>query len=323
MENIKTAELKYVIPISLFDICKIDGLTEKQIREKYNRRAYGAYYIQKFEYHLKSVHKIDLKEYCKRYLGIEYPKCPITGLDVNVRLKSAKGVTFNKYHRKAKFTKENSPKFKEFCNKMSVERRGNGNPMFGAVPWNQGLGLEHPIIRANAEKRRGSKASEETRIKMRQRRAEHPLKARHNTPHSPETVEKMRVTTAKLWASGVFNRVTSIHLKVREFLKTLNLIEPFQEEYQVKYFSMDFAFPVAKVAIEAQGTYFHIDPRIYPDGPTNAMQRRNFGRDKAKRKVCCDQQGWKIIEVWETEINDGSFKEYLLCKLKELNLLKV
>ena len=84
---------------------------------------------------------------------------------------------------------------------------------------------------------------------------------------------------------------------------------------------MDFAFPEKKVAIECQGTYFHVDPRRYPDGPINAMQRRNFGRDKAKKKYC-NLIGWEIIEVWENEINDDSFKENLKCKLLELKIIK-
>ena len=107
---------------------------------------------------------------------------------------------------------------------------------------------------------------------------------------------------------------------MREFLKTLNLKEPFKEEFQVKYFSMDFAFQNAKVAIECQGTYFHVDSRIYPNGPINAMQRRNFGRDKVKKQLC-EKEGWIIIPIWETEINDEQFKNILLCELSKLNLL--
>ncbi len=108
---------------------------------------------------------------------------------------------------------------------------------------------------------------------------------------------------------------------MREFLALLNLKERLQEEFQVKYYSIDFAFQNAKVAIECDGTYYHVDPRIYPDGPKDKIQRRNFGRDKAKNKYLSDR-GWTILRCWETEINDGTFKEYLICKFKELNLLK-
>jgi G:T-mismatch repair DNA endonuclease (very short patch repair protein) len=194
--------------------------------------------------------------------------------------------------------------------------------MFGKPAWNIGLDKESDArVKAISEKRIGTKASEETKAKQRQKRAEHPLKARHTTPHSKETKEFLRENTARLWAEGVFNRVTSIHLKTREFLQSIKLSYEFKEELQVKYFALDFAFPDIKIGIECQGTYYHVDPRIYPNGPKDKIQRRNFGRDKAKRNYLA-KLGWRIIEVWETEINDGSFKEYLLCKFKKIRNIK-
>lgn len=124
-----------------------------------------------------------------------------------------------------------------------------------------------------------------------------------------------------MWSEGKFNRVSSIQIKLREFLQSLNLKEQFKEEHQVKYYSIDFAFPLAKVAIECQGTYFHIDPRVYPNGPETKMQRQNKGRDKAKHKLLCENWGWRLMEVWEIEINNDEFKEQVKCKLKELGLL--
>ncbi len=323
MNILETTDSKRLIPLSCFDVCKIDGLTKEQISKLYRRKDVtthkSAYYLDKFIYHIKQKSNLTLKEYCKQYLQIDWPKCPISGKEVGFKI-FGKGLLVSTFA--VPVNRKFSPKFDEYCNRISIERTGNGNPMFGKEAWNKGLDNSDPRVKAMSEKRIGLKASDETRAKMRQIRAESPLKARHTIPHSTETVEKLKINTAKLWARGVFNRITSIHIKVRDFLKTLDLNEQFIEEYQIKYFSMDFAFPNNKIAIEAQGTYYHIDPRIYPNGPINAMQRRNFGRDIAKRKVCCDQQGWKIIEVWETEINDGTFKEYLLCKLKELGLLK-
>ena len=139
--------------------------------------------------------------------------------------------------------------------------------------------------------------------------------------HSATTIRKLRAHTAALWASGRFAGVSSIHIKMRDFLNTLTLVEPYQEEYQVGYFSMDFAFPLHKIAIECQGTFFHVDPRIYSDGPINAIQRRNFGRDKVKR-LLTKRKGWTIIEVWETEINDGSFKKTLQKELSNYAIIK-
>lgn len=140
-------------------------------------------------------------------------------------------------------------------------------------------------------------------------------------PHSPETREKMRVITAGRWAVGGFNKgTTSIHLKMREFLNGLVLKEPFKEEHQVLYYSLDFAFPQAKVAVECDGDYFHINPKFFPNGPKDAIQRRNAGRDRAKNTFLLNR-GWTVIRIWECDINAGTYKDSLLCKLKQSGLL--
>lgn len=321
MSIIEIDDLTRFIPSDAFNICKIDGLTRQEIRKKYTRSQVtlrkSCYYLDKFAFHIKSLEGIGIKEYCIKYLNIAWPVCPINGKDVGFKI-MGRGLKISKFN--ATVTREYSRKFDDACNKMSRERTGDGNPMFGKKAWNKGLDISHPTIRLMTDKFRGKPLSEEHKSKLRQRRAENPLKARHTTPHSKKTKEKARINTARLWAEGVFNRTTSIHIKMREFLMTLPLKETVVEEFQVKYFSLDFAFPNTKVGIECQGSYYHIDPRLYPNGPINAMQRRNFGRDKAKRKFM-KQNGWRIIECWETEINDGTFKKFITDKLKELNII--
>ena len=324
MQEIKSPDSKILIPISMFGVCLIDNLSLDAICKLYTRqdlqKKTGIFKLDKFVFHLKQKHGVSLQDYCLKYLQYEWPKCPVRGTILGYK-RGAAGILINRFARGA-MSKEFCPAFAAACQKFSEERQGDKNPMWGKEAWNTGLTTEtSDILKVIGEKRRGQKMSNESRSKMRQRRAESPIKARHTTKHTEESKDKMRLGTAKGWAEGRFNRVTSIHLKMREFLQALNLKIPFVEEYQVVYFSMDFAFPEIKLAIECQGTYYHIDPRLYPNGPKDAIQRRNHGRDITKRKVCCDREGWAIIEVWETEINDGSFKQDLLCKLKELNLL--
>lgn len=307
-----------LIKANLFDICKIDGKTKQEIIRMYYGREYGAYYLDKFNRHIKTFHKIDIKEYCKKYLDVIWPLCPISKEEVGFKICGA-GLILSKF-KKGRINKEFSPKFAKFCERISKERKGSGNPMFGKQAWNAGLDRTDPRIDKIAAAREGSTISEETRAKQSESGKKRLIHGHTGHKHSPETKENLRLNTAKLWASGKFNRTSSIHLKVKEYLNTLNLNQKYEEEYQVKYFSMDFAFPEAKVAIEVQGTYFHVDPRVYPNGPINSTQRRNFGRDKAK-KIVCSREGWYIIELWETEINDGQFKQFLLCRLLELNLL--
>lgn len=322
MEVIKAADSEPVIPIVYFGICHEDGKTRKEISQMYTKsdvtKNKSCYYLQKFEHHLK-VLGITLKDYIKKHLN-EWPVCPRNGEEVGISGLDGRGVILSTYVGPA--TKENCPQFKAFCDKISISRLGEGNPMFEKEPWNLGLTSEtNEVIKRMAGNAVGRKASDQTKEKLRQIMLNSPLKARHTTPHSPETIEKLRENTAKLWASGAFNRVTSIHLAMREFLANYEFNFELEEEFQVKYYAVDFAFPEVKVAVECQGTFFHIDPRKYPNGPQTAIQRRNFGRDKAKRTYLTTR-GWTIIEVWEKEINNGEFKGELICKLKELKVLK-
>lgn len=324
MEYTKSKNGKRLIPMSMFEICHIDGLTRKQIAKRYKKedvtKHKSIFFLEKFNHHLKITAKMDIKEYCKKYFHVNWPRCPINNEEVGYNL-TGEGLVLSDFV--ATVTRQFSPNFDKACKKMSEDRKGDGNPMFGLDPWNKGLTKEtNESLRLVSEKQTGRIVSQETREKHKEARRIHPLKARHNKPHCPETVEKMRIITAERIANGSFCRgPSSIHIKIREFLKTLNLKQNWSEEFQVKYFSLDFAFPEVKVGIECQGSYFHVDPRLYPNGPISAVQRRNFGRDIAKKKFLCDQNNWTIIEVWEPEINDGTFKEYLINKLKKLNLI--
>lgn len=323
MKIIKTPDSKNLIPTIYFNVCLLDGKTRAEIGKLYQRKEVtthkSCYFLEKFQHHLKIHFNLTLKNYCQKYLENEWPRCPISGDEVGFNI-SGKGLNLSTFATAV--TKEFSEPFRNFCERISEERKGEGNPMFGIPAWNSGLTAENnEIMKKISESRVGTKASDETRAKIKKSRADHPLKARHTQPHSPETCEKLRQIVAKRWADGIFNRKTSIEQKMEDFLKTLDLKENFEFQHQIKYFSVDFAFVESKIAIECDGDYFHVNPTFYPNGPTNAMQRRNFGRDKVKNKFL-ESAGWTILRFWECEINSEIYKEKLKCKLNESNLLK-
>lgn len=323
MDDIKKAVSYQFIPIDRFATCLADNLSLDEICKKYTKNDLNkssCYRLDKFEFHLKNHFALNLRDYCIEYLYYDWPKCPVSQEWLGYRV-VGNGIKISMFKQGA-VRKEYVPALDAAYKRFSEERKGENNPMFGKEGWSKGLTKENcKSLKSNSEKQKLRTTSEETKKKQRLARKNSNKKARHTTPHSEASKEKLRKSTARLWAEGVFDRTTSIHIKVRDFLQTLNLLEKPVEEFQVKYFSMDFAFPNHKIAIECQGSYYHIDPRIYPNGPINAMQRRNFGRDKAKRKVCCDQEGWIIIELWEPEINDGTFKDILQNKLLEYTLI--
>lgn len=316
----KEPHLHKFIPSSTFDTCLVSGLTRKEITKKYPKREDGVYYINKFINHLKNECGLTFKEYVKKWLKEDWPKCPINNEEVGFMV-CGKGVYFSRFV--ATVTKEHSPSFKAACDKMAKDRRGEGNPMYGRPAWTRNLPQDHPFIISLKERMIGHVKSPETIEKLKLAAKNRTKEPHLGCKHSEETKQKFREITAKKWADGVFNRKTSIEVKVEDFLKEIepSLKEKFVFQHLAKYFTLDFAFPEAKVGIECQGTFFHIDPRVYPNGPICAVQRRNAGRDKSKRKYLTER-GWTIIELWEIEINDGRFKQQLLCELQKLNLIE-
>ena len=287
MTTTKTALSTYFIPQDLFKVCLVDGATFDSITSNI-KDSKERYYLSKFDKHLQNL-GLTMQDYCEKYLNFKWPICPKT----NQRTGFAP---------------------KGYGLKISTRRNSRIEDHDGTMFLHKTKKIKNP----NAPKRQ---FSDEHRTKIALSRKNHPLKARHSQKHTEETKLKMAESTAKGWAAGRFNRRPSTEIKVEDFLKTLSLTSKFTPQFRIDYFTVDFACPEFKIAIECQGTFFHIDPRVYPNGPICAVQRRNFGRDIAKRKWCVDRMGWVIIELWETEINDCQFKEILLCKLRELNLL--
>lgn len=310
-----------LIPIEAFDVCLIDGKTRKEVTDLYPSRADGAYYLDKLNRYLKERHGIDIKQYVIQYGGIVWPLCPGTGREVGYKAASGLGLIIRRF-APGGIKRDTCPAFNAGCDKLSKERMGENNPMHGHMPWNTGLTtVTDERLARMGMKQRGTIKSPETCEKLRVARALSPMKARHTMPHSPETCEKMRIITARRWATGGFNKgPTGIQVKMREFLNTLPLTEGFGEEVEEVYYSLDFAFKGAKLVIECDGDYFHINPLFYPDGPKDAIQRRNAGRDKAKNAFLRNR-GWTVLRYWECDINAGTFKDDLICQLKRFGLL--
>ena len=299
--------------MDMFLTCLVDGATKSDIIKLYPNRADGAYYLDKFKKYLyEKCDKISLIEYCENYLKIAWPICPVKKIKVGFQV-SGKGLFISRF-AKGGVNMEHCPAFKKSAEKMSKDRLGVGNPMYGKKPWNFGKTYINYTMR-------GRKLTDEHRLKLKEARKNSPVKARHTQKHSAETKKILAIRQAEKWAKGVFNRKTSIEVKTEDYLKEINLNTEFVFQHQEGYYSLDFAFPDKKVGIECHGTFFHIDPRFYPKGPICAIQRRNFGRDKAKAKFF-NKKGWKIIVIWETEINNGEFKEILNSNLLELGLLE-
>jgi very-short-patch-repair endonuclease len=193
------------------------------------------------------------------------------------------------------------------------------------LAWCTGLSADtHPSLKKVSIRTTGRKRTDQqiSNIKAGIAKAMPHRKPRPPRVTTEETREKFRRIAAIRWSVGGFGRSgeTSIHVKMREFLNSQPLAQKPVEEFPIIYYAVDFAFPSVKIAIECDGDYFHVNPRFYPDGPSNEMQRRNAIRDRAKNTFLTGL-GWTVLRFWECDIHAKTFQEPLLCKLKELGLL--
>lgn len=315
MSIFKSHDSKTIIPINIFNTCLIDGTSKIDIINLFPSRKHGAYYLDKFINFLKIHHQINIKQYIENFFYEKWPTCPITNEPVGYKT-TGQGLILSKF-KKGNINKESCPAFKKACEKLSKDRKGHKNPMYGKKAWNSGLTKENDKrIASIAKKRLGVKISQDSKIKMMEARKKHPLKARHITKHSDEAKEKMRKATINRWLNGDFSfKKTNIEKKVENWLWENNF--NFQYQVSINGFVADFACTEKKIVIECQGDFFHCNPKIEKyANPIYPVQKRNTYRDSIKRKVYL-KNGWKLIELWESDINSGEFKTILQCELKK------
>lgn len=66
---------------------------------------------------------------------------------------------------------------------------------------------------------------------------------------------------------------------------------------------LDFYIPSKNLAIEVNGTFWHADPRFYPDGPIHECQQRVAEKYKRKSEYL-QEHGFRLIELWEHDIKN-------------------
>ena len=93
---------------------------------------------------------------------------------------------------------------------------------------------------------------------------------------------------------------TKIEKKLeKEMLKRKIL---FSKQYLVEdKFVCDFAIPELKIAIEADGDYWHANPKFYNSLGQGIRQKRNVQKDKYE-KIYLGERGWLLLRFYESEI---------------------
>ena len=79
------------------------------------------------------------------------------------------------------------------------------------------------------------------------------------------------------------------------------------DRLQIKPYELDFYLPDHNIAIEFNGTYWHMDPRIYEStyiNPTTKILASDKWKHDNHKKEMCEEKGITLITIWEKDWNE-------------------
>jgi len=105
---------------------------------------------------------------------------------------------------------------------------------------------------------------------------------------------------------------TSIELKVQKFLSERGII--FKRQYPFSITFIDVAIPDKKIAIYVDGCYWHGCPIC-----KKRKTPKSYNHDRTI-DAYLEKSDWKVIRIWEHEINSDNFVKIMEKKLKEIEI---
>jgi hypothetical protein len=113
----------------------------------------------------------------------------------------------------------------------------------------------------------------------------------------------------------------SYEIEIENWLQSLD-IDFIKHDRKIIYpYELDFFFPCYNVAIEFQGDYWHMNPRIFEATDTNINMKRSaqecWDHDAMKSDMCTSA-GVNLITIWEMDWNKQKdlIKQQILTALK-------
>ncbi len=128
---------------------------------------------------------------------------------------------------------------------------------------------------------------------------------RGNDKHTEATKEKLREATTKHIAR-TFRAVSGVEDVVAEELARRGVTFDRQvalRDPRTGRFGACVDFMVGGVAVEVNGTFWHSDPVVYPDGPTTPAQWRTAIAYARKRGLLF-RLGVPLVEIWERSVSE-------------------
>ena len=129
-------------------------------------------------------------------------------------------------------------------------------------------------------------------------------KAEGRYAHTEETKRKLSEATTRAIAEGRIPRVSKIERRIGPILDKLGIT--FDAQHKVRGANgrfvavVDYFLPDLDIALEFNGTFWHADPRVYPNGPEYPSQQRTATKYAEKLRHLTDRN-ILVVEVWEMD----------------------
>jgi len=280
-----------------------------------NRQTF--YRGEKFICHLENKHKKDIYQFLKEQ-KISIPKCSC-GCGNYTRFKINSTINFPIYIKghgqvwNSGLNKFNNDSMK----KLSEDRIGKGNPMFGKIAWNRGKDCSW-FSKSDYE------CSDETRKKMSEsakNRKINGMKGKHHSEHVRNRLREKAINEILMGQRGQ----TICEYKVEEYLKELGVEYEYQKHLGNFIYDFSIDTELGKFLIEVHGDFWHRSKWYIRNRNSKILQvqKKNKKRDKIKKnfvKTLSDYSG--LIIIWERHTKDNSFRRRLWKKLVKCWRLK-
>lgn len=153
----------------------------------------------------------------------------------------------------------------------------------------------------------------------------------YNVPKSEEHAKKCRENGSSEYAKkrireALYNRIKDKQFSLsskfeNDFID--NFIKPLNIEYETQYYLndinqyCDIFIPSKNLIIECDGSFWHCDKRLFPEGAIYDYQKRKIEKDKIKNEYL-KYKGYNLLRFWELDIinEPEMIKEEILNKLK-------
>lgn len=155
----------------------------------------------------------------------------------------------------------------------------------------------------------GAKKAHKTRIE------------KNNYKHADSTKATLRNATCKAIAEGRIRTSSQIEEKVAAVLNSLEIC--FLRQHPIRNAKgqyccvFDFFIPSRMTVVEVNGTFWHSDKRLYPEGPVHAIQKRNADKWNNKLTII-NNLGYSLIELWEKDIEELG-NQYIIERLSAIS----